>query len=276
MRLTCLLLGLLVCWGTLAAQPAPPAAAARDVATVRALYRLTFQPDSLDPTKKLQENFQLLIGKSTSRFVSAERPRRDSAMAKIDTEIGRTPGVPTISLVGIPRTRFSFYIFKNFASQQLTAFEQILLVHYRIEESSAALAWRILPDTQRVAGYACQRAAVDYGGRHWLAWFTREVPISDGPYKFSGLPGLIVQVQDTQSFYVFALTSLTTLPSGPVIALPTWPTRPATRAQMRQTMYDYKRNPFAFMDTHGTPVSGPDQQTYYERSKGRNNAIERH
>jgi GLPGLI family protein len=256
------------------AQPAMLATGPQDAATVRALYHLTFQPDSLTPEKKLQEDFTLLISKNTSLFVSANRPKRDSSIAKINDRLGSSPGMVHISLADIPKTWFSFYIYKNYVAQTLTTFEAILTKNYRIEESSAGLRWRFLPDTQRVAGYACQRATVDYGGRHWLAWFTREVPISDGPYKFSGLPGLIVQVQDAQGFYIFDLASLTALRNGPAIALLTWPTRPATREQMRQTMYSYKRNPFAFMS--GPAMDGTEQQTYHEQNKTRNNAIERH
>lgn len=33
-----------------------------------------------------------------------------------------------------------------------------------------------------------QKATCDFAGRKWIAWFTTEIPIQDGPYKFYGLP----------------------------------------------------------------------------------------
>ncbi|MDR2126438.1 MAG: GLPGLI family protein, partial [Prevotellaceae bacterium] len=39
-------------------------------------------------------------------------------------------------------------------------------------------------------------------------WFTNEIPVKEGPWKFNGLPGLIVKVYDTQEHYDFELTSV--------------------------------------------------------------------
>ena len=58
------------------------------------------------------------------------------------------------------------------------------------------LNWKILPETIVITNLNCQKAEVEYGGRQWIAWFTSEIPISDGPYKFRGLPGLIIEVFD--------------------------------------------------------------------------------
>jgi hypothetical protein len=41
-----------------------------------------------------------------------------------------------------------------------------------------------------------------------VAWFAPELPYSDGPYKFNGLPGLIVKIADTRNQYVFELLSI--------------------------------------------------------------------
>lgn len=41
----------------------------------------------------------------------------------------------------------------------------------------------------------------------WTAWFTTELPISDGPYKFHGLPGLILKIYDKTNTYSFDIIS---------------------------------------------------------------------
>src|SRR5690606_23297125 len=48
--------------------------------------------------------------------------------------------------------------------------------------------WRILPDTMSIGAVLCQRAETTFGNRKWIAWFAPDIPISDGPYKFGGLP----------------------------------------------------------------------------------------
>lgn len=62
-----------------------------------------------------------------------------------------------------------------------------------------------MSDTQKIGSLQCQKAETDYGGRHWIAWFTQEIQLSEGPYIFHGLPGLIVQVEDSNHEYMFKL-----------------------------------------------------------------------
>ena len=69
-----------------------------------------------------------------------------------------------------------------------------------------------MPEKKTIAGYECQQAFTSFGGRTWEAWFTRNIPLSEGPYKFYGLPGLIVKVRDTHDNYVFELLSFESNP----------------------------------------------------------------
>lgn len=45
------------------------------------------------------------------------------------------------------------------------------------------------------------------GGRDWVAWFTNDIPIQDGPYKFCGLPGLIIKIEDDTKTHKFILVA---------------------------------------------------------------------
>lgn len=63
--------------------------------------------------------------------------------------------------------------------------------------------WEILPDTLTVKGFLCQKATCRFRGRDFEAWFAADIPISDGPWKFGGLPGLILKVYDTRLLYTF-------------------------------------------------------------------------
>jgi hypothetical protein len=53
------------------------------------------------------------------------------------------------------------------------------------------------------------KATTSFAGRNYEAWFTPEIPISDGPYKFYGLPGLIFKICDKKNQHVFTLKKLT-------------------------------------------------------------------
>lgn len=79
-------------------------------------------------------------------------------------------------------------------------------IHY--DEDSPSFNWNLDSETEEISGYTCNRATLDFGGRSYVAWYTTEVPISDGPYKFNGLPGLIVKLESVDGEYKFLLKGL--------------------------------------------------------------------
>lgn len=72
--------------------------------------------------------------------------------------------------------------------------------------------WSLQNETKNLLGFQTQKATTNFGGRKWIAWFTREIPFSEGPYKFQGLPGLIISIQDSKQEYVFNLIKSQNLP----------------------------------------------------------------
>lgn len=67
------------------------------------------------------------------------------------------------------------------------------------------IQWKLSDKTKKYLHFDLQQANANFGGRKWTAWFTKEIPLSEGPYKFTGLPGLIVLLEDDRNQYSFAL-----------------------------------------------------------------------
>ena len=65
--------------------------------------------------------------------------------------------------------------------------------------------WKLSEVTKKIADFSAQKATTNFGGRKWTAWFTKEIPFSEGPYKFTGLPGLIVSLEDSENQFSFQL-----------------------------------------------------------------------
>lgn len=78
--------------------------------------------------------------------------------------------------------------------------------HFYVD--STILDWEIYPDVKMINTYSCQKANVTYKGRNYTAWFAKHVPIPAGPYKFYGLPGLIIKIYDDEQKFSFELSSL--------------------------------------------------------------------
>ncbi|MGE6396221.1 GLPGLI family protein [Chryseobacterium scophthalmum] len=67
------------------------------------------------------------------------------------------------------------------------------------------IQWKLSDKTKKYLHFNLQQATANFGGRKWTAWFTKEIPLSEGPYKFTGLPGLIVLLEDDRNQYSFSL-----------------------------------------------------------------------
>jgi GLPGLI family protein len=74
------------------------------------------------------------------------------------------------------------------------------------------LNWKILSDKQKIGEFDTQKAETTFAGRKWIAWFTTEIPFQDGPYKFHGLPGLIVKIEDAKHTHIMELKAVKKIP----------------------------------------------------------------
>ncbi|KQC33915.1 hypothetical protein AAU57_11670 [Nonlabens sp. YIK11] len=63
--------------------------------------------------------------------------------------------------------------------------------------------WELLDGQKIIKGFKCYKARIFYDGREWVAWYTPEIPLNAGPYKFKGLPGLIMRVADKDELFIY-------------------------------------------------------------------------
>jgi GLPGLI family protein len=98
---------------------------------------------------------------------------------------------------------------------QLTYYNTIFRDEYQYEET-LDFEWKLYNEVKEINGYSCKMAKVNYGNRNWVAWYTAEVPLPYGPYKFGGLPGLIVKLYDSTYSYEFELLGISKIPQVPL------------------------------------------------------------
>jgi len=170
-------------------------------------YSLKWQEDSLNSDFIRQENTLLFIGQNTSKFTSNNSYKFDTIMRKVSNwdefdVLNSDRNNP------LPMSAIFYSIFKTPSNGKLMCLEHTLDGMFRYEESLDLFNWQLTSDTATIAGYKAQKAITNFGGRKWVAWFSPELPINDGPYKFNGLPGLILKISDTQNHYVFDFISI--------------------------------------------------------------------
>lgn len=66
-------------------------------------------------------------------------------------------------------------------------------------EKTPVIEWAMSSDSKIILSHICNKATTYFRGRQYTAWFTKEIPIAEGPWKFKGLPGLILQIDDDKS-----------------------------------------------------------------------------
>lgn len=65
--------------------------------------------------------------------------------------------------------------------------------------------WKIEKETKVSSSIQAQKATARFSGRNWIAWFAKDFPFQEGPYKFHGLPGMIIEIYDDKENYHFSL-----------------------------------------------------------------------
>lgn len=146
------------------------------------------------------------------------------------------------------RSEFDYSIYKDVPKDKITYTLQILRDKLRYEEGKQLLDWEILPDTKTIQGYESQKAKTAFRGREYTAWFTTEIPLSDGPYKFNGLPGLILELKDVKEQYVFELLALKSLKAPMPFTLDFGEYTLTSRDKLLQLKRAYEEDPFAALD----------------------------
>ena len=57
--------------------------------------------------------------------------------------------------------------------------------------------------TDTVLGHVCSKAVTTYGGRTWTASYAADIPMVYGPWKLTGLPGLILKAESADGIHSF-------------------------------------------------------------------------
>lgn len=164
------------------------------------VYRVSFVKDSLDVDHVSTEYMELLCSNSSSVFRSINVSYNDS-LDKIAPEIN-AQGEYSYAR---PKPLGLSYTIVNDA-ENIQHFEVLPLnnkVSY--QESQSKINWDVQNELRVIHGSNCQKAILEYGGRKWIAWFDVGIPLFWGPYKFSGLPGLIIEIADITGGWKFEL-----------------------------------------------------------------------
>jgi GLPGLI family protein len=155
---------------------------------------------------KTYDDLQLLeIGATVSKYYSFFISNSDSLVTDRIIKNPNSRAVPySMGIRGKDSFWSEYYYseyYKDFTANTVTEYARmpkaLEKANAYYEEKIPALNWEIYADTFTVITYLCQKATCHFRGRDYVAWFTLDIPINNGPWKFGGLPGLILKISDT-------------------------------------------------------------------------------
>ena len=170
----------------------------------RFFYELTFKPKKgIDSLQKAVMILDVTDKKSLYRdYLTVSQ---DSVL-KIEVEKMQKAGVFKDLSKSFQMPKFAYKITKEYPTMKVNFSERMLNSVFGYNEEPK-FNWKISNDKQKIGEYEAQKATTEFGGRKWTAWFTESIPFPDGPYKFSGLPGLIVKIEDAEKNFSWVLTA---------------------------------------------------------------------
>ncbi|MFW5663684.1 MAG: GLPGLI family protein [bacterium] len=241
-------------------------------------YDVFFKPDSSDLEYILNEEYTLFIGANLFQSQST-----NSLIPILYIKNNDVKGfAKALSQGKIHQTSFNTTHYINYPKGEITAHERLGMDEFIYTIPMESLNWVVHPDKKTIGGFEVQRAQTKIGGREWVAWFTREIPYSAGPYLFHGLPGLIIKINDTKEHYVFELTGISEPEVFKHIEISNVKFHELSKAKFFELRDRFNQNPHAnimqSIEATGGSLTFDDpataQRSANEASRRRNNPIE--
>lgn len=217
------------------------------------VYKVRYKSDSL-AERHQSVNYALLLGKETVKFFPYEALVNDSIFKQkgeyqyVSKSIG-----------------FDYRLKRKINDDENVNYYSKSPLYYSVKTQDKAPKWQLHPDTKMIDNYKVQRATADFGGRSWEAWYTSDIAIPEGPYKFRGLPGMILEIYDTKSNFLFQLVEIKKMPKSVDTStflenLNQTKALPITEKQWVKLQMDYYKNPGKDFKGGTIYVQGKDGQ----------------
>ena len=176
--------------------------------SIRCVYSEDYIKDSVKPHDVHHDEFALDIypdGKSAfySVYERAIRISRDSMLRR-----GMTAAEIMSSQATMRRTHQYFEYYKNIPYKGSYRCYDKVVKMYSYEDKLPLLKWAFASETKEILGHTCQQASTALYGRTWKVWFTLDIPVTEGPWLLSGLPGLILEAADSEGLFHFKAVEL--------------------------------------------------------------------
>lgn len=175
-----------------------------DLAKIECIYAYSITDKSMDSTAVYFDILQ--IGSNGSKYFPYYNYQTDSVFYLRDIKkITTKEYFKTVS--DFAQNHLRYITYKSYTDNVILCRDYVFIDRYEYTDS-VSIDWQLTNDTLTIAGYPCRKATATSRGRMWTAYYTEDIPVSDGPAKFRGLPGLILQIEDSDKEHCFNIASI--------------------------------------------------------------------
>ena len=215
---------------------------------IQVKYELKFMPDTLERDKfKTQTMVLRMNTKGISVYQEYGKFRSDSVTAA-RTRNGKIKLSDSNEAIKYQtKARDNITIAKSWPEKHKILVRELIGLDgtFYYTEDKTDFGWEVdFTQTKEIGGYTCHSAKGSYAGRDYQAWFTPEIPISDGPWLFCGLPGLILEVSSLDKEFLYTCMSIQA-GTGPVSLRSLDTAFKTTRERFLKAKERYKVDPAA-------------------------------
>lgn len=201
-------------------------------------YKVEICTDTLT-REQFSSEYVLLVGNTMNKFIPLKKYKYD---------IRRMNGSLYMSLAN-EHYLFIYDAVYNDYSSGYTAFTcRVASQDYLYEEPTPTMQWSFGDEEREIEGYKCHLAECDFRGRHYFAWYCVDIPIPYGPYKFWGLPGMILSLYDSEKHYEFTFSQMESAKT-PIIRFG-YDYIVADRKSINKASNEYLHNPVVYSYHH--------------------------
>jgi GLPGLI family protein len=180
-----------------------------DYSHLEIIYQMDFQSDTTDLGSRKNEPMVLLIGKNQSLYYSYNKAVLDSTVQKYISQATATNSTISLDAKNFPKSGFGIWYRVYKKDDKIFITDHVVgdMFTYSPENS---IVWEIDKNNEikDIEGYQCKKAYTTLNHRKYTAWYIPDIPISEGPYRFKGLPGLVLEIYDDKNWTVITLASI--------------------------------------------------------------------
>lgn len=175
------------------------------------ILRVYYNTASIVDTTNLtsvKEATVLEIGTQATKYFSYNLFKLDSLCSIHNDSPIRLAVAHVISKNYYPQTFYETFLL-DYSTGTLTFTGRLGNTDFTYSEEIPEIEWTVEDSTRTIGNHLVQKATCSFRGRDYTAWFAPDIPSPYGPWKFHGLPGLILSVYDNDRQYEISVQRMT-------------------------------------------------------------------